>query len=66
MTSTPDGPRIRQEDQRDSFGDMAGSRGTDERTEQVDPNQNPAPRSPEPDREMVEKGEEVLERVKPY
>jgi hypothetical protein len=41
-------------------------RGADERRETVDPAKNPAPRSPEPDREAVEKGQEVLERVKPY
>lgn len=41
-------------------------RGADERREAVDPAQNPAPRSPEPDQEAVEKGEEVLERIKPY
>ena len=66
MTRTPDGPNTRQEDRRDSIGDVAGSRGTDQRTEQVDPAQNPAPRSPEPDQEAVKKGEETLERVKPY
>lgn len=66
MTGTPDGPSIRQEDRRDSIGDVAGSRGTDQRTEQVNPAQNPAPSSPEPDREAVKKGEETLERVKPY
>jgi hypothetical protein len=41
-------------------------RGADERRGTVDPAQNPAPRSPEPDREALEKGEEILERVKPY
>ncbi len=41
-------------------------RGADERRGTVDPAKNPAPRSPEPDREAVEKGEEILERVKPY
>jgi hypothetical protein len=55
-----------QEEARDSIGDTAGSRGTDERREPVDPAENPAPPSPEPDREAVEKGEETLERVKPY
>ena len=66
MTTTPDGPNSRQEDRRDSIGDVAGIRGTDERREPVDPVQNPAPTSPEPDREAVEKGQEMLERVKPY
>lgn len=41
-------------------------RGADERRGTVDPSQNPAPSSPEPDREAVERGEEILERVKPY
>jgi len=42
------------------------ARGADERRETVDPAQNPAPRSPEPDQEAIEKGEEILERIKPY
>ncbi|HEY1521853.1 MAG TPA: hypothetical protein VGF70_02490 [Solirubrobacteraceae bacterium] len=66
MTSAQDGPNSMQEEARDSIGDTAGSRGTDERREPVDPAENPAPPSPEPDREAVEKGEETLERVKPY
>lgn len=66
MTSTPDGPNTRQEDARDSIGDVARSRGSDERRKQVNPADNPAPSSPEPDREALRKGEEVLERVKPY
>jgi hypothetical protein len=66
MTSTADGPDNNQEDRQGSMGDAAGSRGTDERRESVDPAGNPAPRSPEPDREAVKKGEETLERVKPY
>lgn len=66
MTSTPNEPNTRQDDTRESIRDVAGSRGIDQRTEQVDPAQNPAPRSPEPDREAVDKGEQILERVKPY
>ena len=66
MTNTPDTPNSTQEDVRDSFGDGAASRGTDNRREAVDPAQNPAPTSPEPDQEALRKGEETLERVKPY
>jgi hypothetical protein len=65
MTKTPDGPDS-QEDLRDSIGDVAASRGTDQRRQAVNPTQNPAPRSPEPDREAIRKGEETLARVKPY
>jgi hypothetical protein len=42
------------------------ARGADERRETVNPAENPAPRSPEPDHEAVKKGEETLERIKPY
>jgi hypothetical protein len=66
MTTTPDGPNSSQEDPRDSIGDAATRRGTDERREAVDPTHNPAPRSPEPDADAVKKGQETLERVKPY
>ena len=41
-------------------------RGADERRATVNPAENPAPRSPEPDQEALDKGEESLERVKPY
>jgi hypothetical protein len=44
----------------------AVGRGSDERKQAVDPAQNPAPSSPEPDEEALRKGEETLERVKPY
>lgn len=66
MTSTPDEANTGPEESRDSIRDVAGSRGIDQRTEEVDPTQNPAPRSPEPDREAVKKGEQILDRVKPY
>ncbi len=66
MTTRPDGPHSSQEDPQESIGDGAGSRGTDERREPVDPTHNPAPRSPEPDADAVKKGQETLERVKPY
>jgi hypothetical protein len=62
MTTTPHS----QDDPSRTPGDTAGQRGTDERRETVDPAQNPAPRSPEPDREALEKGRETLERVKPH
>jgi hypothetical protein len=62
MTPTPHS----QDNARDTPGDTAGQRGTDERRETVNPAENPAPRSPEPDREALEKGRETLERVKPY
>jgi hypothetical protein len=41
-------------------------RGEDDRKHSVDPAQNPAPSSPEPDERAVKDGEEALERVKPY
>jgi hypothetical protein len=41
-------------------------RGEDDRKLPVDPAQNPAPSSPEPDERAVREGEETLERVKPY
>lgn len=44
----------------------AVQRGKDDRRGTVNPGQNPAPSSPEPDPEAVRKGEETLERVKPY
>jgi hypothetical protein len=66
MKSASDGPNSSQEDVRHSIGDVAGRRGTDERRAAVNPAQNPAPSSPEPDREALRKGEETLERVKAY
>ena len=38
-------------------------RGQDDRRQRVDPSQNPAPSSPEPDKDALRKGEETLERV---
>ncbi len=38
----------------------------DDRRSEVDPSQNPTPSSPPPDEEAVQKGEEILERIKPY
>jgi len=46
--------------------DQQARRGEDDRRGTVDPSQNPAPSSPAPDEEAVRKGEEALERVKPY
>jgi hypothetical protein len=55
---TPDG--------RESTAGSAGVRGTDDRRRAVRPADSPAPTSPAPDPEAIEKGEEILERVKPY
>jgi hypothetical protein len=41
-------------------------RGADDRTGEVRPEDDPAPSSPAADREAVEKGERILERVKAY
>ncbi len=41
-------------------------RGTDDRRGTVRPADDPAPASPAPDEDAVRKGEDVLERVKPY
>jgi hypothetical protein len=46
--------------------DTTTNRGEDERKTPVDPAQNPAPSSPEPDERAVREAEETLERVKPY
>lgn len=53
------------EDERQS-GSQRTPRGADDRRSAVRPADDPAPVSPEADREAVEKGEDVLERVKPY
>lgn len=42
------------------------ARGADDRRNDVNPAENPAPSSPEPDDEAVRAGKEVLGRVKPY
>lgn len=49
----------------DRSGTQTG-RGTDDRRSPVNPNDKPAPRSPEPEHEAVRAGEEKLERVKAY
>lgn len=54
------------QDERVSTARWAGRRGADDRRSPVRPEDDPAPRSPEPDRDAIDKGEEVLERVKPY
>ena len=66
MTTSDRGMTEQDEDERVSVRESAASRGTDERRETVNPAENPAPRSPEPDQEALEKGEATLERVKPY
>jgi len=52
--------------ERASISESAGRRGTDDRRTPVDPAADPAPVSPDPDRESIHKGEDMLERVKPY
>ena len=49
-----------------SVSESAGRRGTDDRRASVDPTDDPAPVSPEPDQDAIHRGEDVLERVKPY
>lgn len=66
MSATPNNQQDQQDEARNSTMDTAASRGTDERRGPVDPAQNPAPHSPAPDRETIEKGEDMLERIKPY
>lgn len=51
---------------RHSTLEAAGRRGTDDRRGSVRPSDDPAPVSPDPDRDAVELGEDVLDRVKPY
>ena len=41
-------------------------RGEDDRRSEVQPSDNPAPRSPEPDEDAVREGEEKLGYIKPY
>jgi hypothetical protein len=51
------------------LGDSAAdspARGADDRRSNVNPAQNPAPSSPDRDEEATRRGEDVLERVKPY
>lgn len=50
----------------DSTLETAATRGRDDRRSTVNPADNPAPSSPQPDEEAVRKGEENLESVKPY
>ena len=55
MTQTPD-PTSPKETER----------GEDDRRGDVNPADNPAPHSPEPDEQALREGEESLRRVKPY
>lgn len=50
----------------ESTAERAGTRGTDDRRSKVNPAENPAPSSPEPDQDALRKAEENLDRVKPY
>jgi hypothetical protein len=52
--------------QRATASEMGARRGTDDRRGTVRPGDDPAPVSPAPDEDAVRKGEDVLERVKPY
>jgi hypothetical protein len=52
--------------QRATAFELAGRRGTDDRRGTVRPGDDPAPVSPPPDEDAVRKGEDILERVKPY
>lgn len=49
-----------------STAESAGRRGKDDRRGEVNPADNPAPTSPAPDKDAIRKGEEILQRVKPY
>jgi hypothetical protein len=57
--ATPNPPR-------QSVIETAAQRGTDDRRTAVRPRDDPAPVSPLPDAEAIRKGEDILERVKPY
>lgn len=57
MTHTPKAPEPAEPPRR---------RGEDDRRGDVNPTDNPAPSSPETDVEALRKGEDTLERVKPY
>ncbi len=50
----------------DSSLETAAKRGDDDRRGQVRPEDNPAPRSPEPDEQATRESEEKLDSVKPY
>ncbi len=50
----------------ESNAEKAGTRGSDDRRSDVNPADNPAPSSPEPDRDAIRDGEERLDSVKPY
>ncbi|MBV9311471.1 MAG: hypothetical protein JOZ73_11595 [Solirubrobacterales bacterium] len=49
-----------------NFEEESSARGQDDRTGEVNPAENPAPHSPEPDEDAIRKGEEILDRIKPY
>jgi hypothetical protein len=53
-------------EQRRSTSESAAQRGHDDRRSTVRPSDDPAPVSPTPDADAIRKGEEVLERIKPY
>jgi len=68
MTETPERPSMTEPDEgsRDSMAEAAGQRGEDDRRHDVRPVDNPVPQSPAPDEEAIRKGEETLDRIKPY
>lgn len=54
------------QERRESMSESAGQRGTDDRRSPVRPQEDPAPVSPAPDRDSIDKGEDILTRIKPY
>jgi hypothetical protein len=52
--------------ERQPIPESAVRRGADDRRKLVRPEDDPAPTSPTADDAAVQKGEDVLERVKPY
>ncbi len=67
MTNTSErNPRSDGADLDHSSAGPAARRGEDDRKGRVNPAENPAPSSPAPDEEAVRKGEQNLDRVKPY
>lgn len=56
-------PSTASEERGGSEHEEAGQRGADDRRGEVNPADNPAPRSPQPDEEEIRRGEEKLDRV---
>ncbi len=62
MSEKDQNPRMQTEGRKKGAADPRA----DDRRSPVNPTQNPMPSSPVADEEAVRKGEETLERVKPY